>query len=119
MARRRGRQRTSAMSARRTFLNIHGQEWNHDDVQIIGERAALISLRDAIDRALETGRWEVSAAHEPGDDEGYRVAVVAEPRRPSGKLGFAVPYRVEWAVQKPPEFASPLEVLDRAGDPPG
>lgn len=119
MARRGRRARISGLPERPTRLSIHGQEGNHDDVHIIGDRVALLSLRDAIDRAVRTGRWEVSAPHEPGDAEGYRVLVVCEPGRPAGKVGIAVPYTAEWARETNPEFARPLEVTDRAGNPPG
>lgn len=120
MARRRTRRRSARrdLAARASHLCIHAQDHNHDDVHIIGDRVALTALRDTIDRALASGRWEISGPHEPGDDEGYRVAVVAEPGRPAGTLGVALPYRAEWAGADQGQFASPLQVLDRDGRPP-
>lgn len=119
MGRRGQRARISSLPARPSHLAIHGQGGNHDDVHIIGDRAALTSLRDTIDRALRSGRWETSSPHEPGDDEGYRVLVVADPGRPAGKVGIALPYTAEWAREDGPEFAHPMQVTDRTGKSPG
>jgi hypothetical protein len=34
------------------LLHVHGQHHEHDDVRIIGDRTALVLLRDALDQVL-------------------------------------------------------------------
>lgn len=55
------------------ILHIYGQYEENDDIEIAGDRQALIELRAAIDAALETKNGE----SEPytNDGEGYTIHV--------------------------------------------
>lgn len=55
------------------ILHIYGQYEEHDDIEIAGDRQALIELRAAINTALETKNGE----SEPytNDGEGYTIHV--------------------------------------------
>lgn len=62
------------------LLHIHAQPAQHDEAYIVGNRAGLLALRDAIDQALLTG--EVTTSSSPdghqvmtADGEGYTVTV--------------------------------------------
>jgi hypothetical protein len=56
------------------ILKVYGSQFWHDDVVIIGNRTALTSLRDAIDRALHSPETQQAKALE-ADGEGYTVEV--------------------------------------------
>lgn len=65
------------MSADRlNCLHIYAQEYGHDQAYVVGEREALIALRDAIDRVLanEEDNKETFEAY-AGDGEGFDVIV--------------------------------------------
>lgn len=55
------------------ILHIYGQYEEHDDIEIAGDREALMGLKEAIDAALETKNGE----SEPytNDGEGYTIHV--------------------------------------------
>lgn len=56
-------------------LHIYGQHFWHDEAYIVGNRGALIALRDAIDEALArmAGELEVFT----NDGEGHHVCIAA------------------------------------------
>ncbi len=58
-----------------SHLHIYGQAHPHDDVFIAGTDAALVRLRDAIDRALSV-ESSATAAAMTNDGEGYAVVVI-------------------------------------------
>ncbi|MGM0757660.1 MAG: hypothetical protein ACQETN_16145 [Bacillota bacterium] len=63
------------------LCNIYAQQTYHFEACILGNRKGLLELRNAIDRALETGR---SVAHlYPSDFEGYEtyIALVDDEQR--------------------------------------
>lgn len=57
-------------------LHVHGQPMWHDSVYIIGNRAALESLRRALDIALLSGKAKLESNVCTSDGEGYRVEVI-------------------------------------------
>lgn len=72
-------------------LHVYGQEAPHEEVVIVGNRAALEAVVEQIQRVLSTGEPQRSD-HFAGDGEGYRllVALVDEPL-----FGWATPYTHE------------------------
>lgn len=50
------------------ILHIYGQYEEHDDIEIAGDRQALIELRAAIDTALETKNGESGPYTNDGED---------------------------------------------------
>ncbi|WP_249670444.1 hypothetical protein [Bacillus altitudinis] len=63
------------------LCNIYAQQTHHFEAFILGNKKGLIELRNAIDRALETGS---SVAHVfPSDFEGYEtyIALVNDEQR--------------------------------------
>lgn len=58
----------------RQLLHVYAQESWHSPAQIMGHRDALKALRDAIDRALQTG-MEASSEAMTNDGEGYHVII--------------------------------------------
>ncbi|MCY7707662.1 hypothetical protein P4T38_00420 [Bacillus safensis] len=55
------------------MCNIYAQETHHMEALILGNRKVLLELRNAIDKALETGS---SVAHlYPSDFEGYETCI--------------------------------------------
>ena len=67
------RERDRLMQERIRLLHIHGQYIWHSECRIVGNRNALIVLRDAIDEALREGQAETSAM--VTDGEGYCVQI--------------------------------------------
>lgn len=56
------------------ILHIHAQiDW-HSDAVIVGNRSSLKSLRDALDKALKSGKGTAQAM--VTDGEGYDVEVI-------------------------------------------
>lgn len=55
-------------------LHIHGQSRWHMSAVVVGNRAALLGLRDAIDRALK-GECRAAVETFSADGEGYEVEV--------------------------------------------
>ncbi len=58
------------------LLHVYGQSYWHTPALVIGQKTALLKLRDAIDKALQDGhgRCDVFA----NDGEGYTVHVLLE-----------------------------------------
>lgn len=56
------------------ILHIYGQGAWHEEADIVGDRAALTALRDAIDRALSEGSASTDAM--VTDGEGFPVVVI-------------------------------------------
>lgn len=56
------------------MVHLYGQPSWHDDARIIGNRAGLEALRDAIDKALRSGAEEAEVY--ACDMEGYGIKVV-------------------------------------------
>ena len=50
------------------ILHIYGQYEEHDDIEIAGDRQALIELRAAIDTALDTKNGESESYTNDGED---------------------------------------------------
>ena len=76
------------------WMHIYGQPMWHADAAIMGTRAALSALRDAIDKALATGmesRMEAFAS----DGEGYHVIVSI--RSMDGLESEPLPYTESYA----------------------
>ena len=55
------------------------QAEHHDDALIIGDLDALTALRDAIDRAIESGQSMVRPVAMSPDGEGYELVVIKLP----------------------------------------
>lgn len=61
-------------STKYPWLHIYAQPQWHSDAKIMGTREALIGLRDAISRCLNS-RSETEAEGMTSDGEGYRVKI--------------------------------------------
>lgn len=59
------------------WLHLYTQERWHDDAAIVGTRAGLSALRDALDVALATGDGHAECELFANDGEGYQLTVVA------------------------------------------
>ncbi len=64
------------------ILNIFGQEDNHTDAKIIGNKEGLLQLRNTIDKAMQEGKATTEAdvingdtALFASDGEGYEVII--------------------------------------------
>lgn len=71
------------------ILHIFGQPWEHAEAWISGDMEALKSLRDALTRAIESGKADSSEAF-TRDGEGYYVMVVPVSDETADKL--VLPY---------------------------
>ena len=61
------------------LLHVYGQPFQHSSVVIVGDRAALTHLRDAIAETLDSNADEVVAASKPcyvSDGEGFITYVL-------------------------------------------
>ncbi len=67
------RERERLMKERVRLLHVYAQYCWHSECRIVGNRNALIVLRDAIDEALRKGKAETGAM--VTDGEGYTVEV--------------------------------------------
>lgn len=81
------------------WMHIYGQEQQHDDVLIAGNRKALQSLLQAVSRALTKAPGE---QYEPivcfaADGEGYRVTVVCDAAEIVGQM--RLPYSDQYFHQ--------------------
>ncbi len=61
------------------ILHIYGQYEEHDDIEIAGDRQALIELRAAIDMALDTKNGESEPYTNDGED--YTIRIDADDER--------------------------------------
>lgn len=77
-------------------LHVYGQEQWHDDAYIVGDAASLQALRDAIDRALASGRDKCTSF--VNDGEGFDVVVIKADPAVLDRL--MVPYNDEIAEEK-------------------
>lgn len=68
-------------------LHIHAAEEPHEEAYIVGNRDALVALRDAIDRAVMSGRPEYARVF-TADGEGFAAVVVPM----QDMTDMAVPY---------------------------
>ena len=71
------------------WLHVYGQSGPHDSVRIIGTASGLLSLRNAIDEALQRRSPKIEAFTAVG--EGYEVAVDHTNR--TGLEYTALPYQ--------------------------
>lgn len=100
------------MKATYDVLHIYGQTQWHDEAWVCGSAAALRKLRDAIDRALETGLSVVSDVCYVNDGEGFEVRVI--PVSSEAALDkLALPYTDEIASEKKDGVIWPHELLGR------
>lgn len=58
------------------ILHIYGQYEEHDDIDIAGDRQALIELRAAIDTALDTKNGESVSYTNDGEDYTIHVTML-------------------------------------------
>lgn len=90
-------------------LNVYPQHVWHDDVYIVGNRAALELLAEAVQKALDGGRGQcLSFAN---DGEGYDVHIV----RLEGEETWdrmAVPYTADYAEENRPDALWPCKLLE-------
>lgn len=69
------------------WLHVYAQTGPHADLHIVGTRAGLMAARDAIDKALSTGRDTMSDGLFAADGEGYRALVRVRSREHLAKVG--------------------------------
>lgn len=89
------------------LLHIHAQPAQHDEAYIVGNRAGLLALRDAINQALLTGEATTPSSldgHEvmTADGEGYTVTVTCDNsawNSPTWQAAF-LPYTRDWAQDR-------------------
>ena len=77
-------------------VHIYPQDCWHDQAYIAGTKGGLRSLRDAIDRALETGFDKCTTF--VSDGEGYDIVILPVDEATADKLGL--PYTGEMASEK-------------------
>lgn len=84
-------------------LHIYAQQAWHDPAFVIGNREALICLRDAINSALKNGLDDQSnnlgQEYFTSDGEGYPVIVLVEENNKKW-IDYAVPYTKDFAEEK-------------------
>jgi len=63
------------------ILNIYGQEFWHTDAKIVGNKLALIALRNLIDSALKNGKTSIGGITPlfASDGEGYELTIICTP----------------------------------------
>ena len=85
------------------LMHIYGQDVWHAPAWIVGNRAGLEALREAITVALDKPRSEAIVM--AGDGEGYAVQVIRDDRsffdQKPGDWDWAVPYTDEIAQDRP------------------
>ncbi|MDI0275201.1 hypothetical protein QGQ84_16615 [Bacillus safensis] len=88
------------------LCNIYAQQTHHFEAFILGNRVGLLELKNAIDKALETG--SSTAKLFPSDYEGYDVyiALVDDEQR-FKKL--TTPYVEEYAQEE--DAVDPIEII--------
>lgn len=91
------------------FLVMYGQSYSHDPAFIVGNKKALIALRDAIDRAIENQRAVATPMFIATDGEGYDlfIGVVEEEDRLQKLL---MPYTDEAFEDRRKDYVSPYDV---------
>lgn len=77
-------------------LHVFGQAQWHDDAYIVGDETSLRALRDAIDRALASGRDKATSF--VNDGEGFDVVVIKADEAVLDRL--MLPYNDEIAAEK-------------------
>lgn len=92
------------------LLHIYGQEYYHDETYIVGDREALVSLKKAIEDALETGRG--SAEFFTSDGEGYDANIILREDKWESEFwtNLALPYAAGHAEDKRPHAVAPAEI---------
>ncbi len=92
------------------LLHLYGQGYYHDEVYIVGSRASLISLKKAIEDALETGRG--SAEFFTADGEGYDLNILAREDQWESEFwtNLAFPYSEEFARDKRKNAIAPATI---------
>lgn len=94
------------------LLHIYGQESWHDSVVVVGNKAALEILLQAIKTALKTGRGNSETVY-PADREGYGVIVLQKNGEVPEDWGrLALPYTNEIARDKREDALRPVEVSE-------
>lgn len=101
-------------------LHLYGQCANHEEAWVVGNKAGLKALRDAIDRALTSDQVE-GASQYAVDGEGYKVLVL--PLSTEGMADLKLPYTddgFDWKGQHPFEVVKTdryVELMrEREGD---
>lgn len=101
------------------IVHIYGQEYWHSSAHVIGNRAGMAALREAIDQALATQDAQ-TATVSVNDGEGYFLNVHVTDENEAMEL--AIPYTDEFAKEKkakarwPHQFASILISEKEAGN---
>jgi len=86
---------TRSESATERRLHVYPQEHPHDEVVLVGNRAALEALQRAVSDALGSGARSAGALVFAGDGEGYAVVVIPFEGGVDGWRYLAVPYTAE------------------------
>ncbi len=95
-------------------LHIYGQSAQHSEAYLLGNREGLTKLRDAIDRAIQTGEgWHEAFVN---DGEGFATIVVCRDRSFTDPWwqNIARPYTDEYARDTRPEADGPWSMADRS-----
>ncbi len=91
--------------------HLHAQECPHDEAYLITDRAGLLAVRAAIDRAMEDPAGVARADLFAADGEGYALFVLV-PR--TGELEAAeTPYTGVDSLDRRPEAVHPAALLLR------
>lgn len=92
------------------WLHVYAQLMEHDDAYVVGTRAGLLALRNAIDTALaDDAKATATTECFVGDGEGYslRVAVISQASAPY----LAVPYTDNLAVEQRNSTLRPADLF--------
>lgn len=81
------------------LVHVHGQKAWHDDVYIVGNRAGLTVLHDAVNRALNNPDETASTEAFVSDGEGFELVIIHndQPWQSDSWRRAAVPYTEEYA----------------------
>ena len=92
------------------LLHLYGQEYYHDETYIVGSRESLLSLKKAIEDALETGRGTTEFF--TSDGEGFDTNIILREEQWESPFwtNLSLPYSGEIARDKRPTAVSPSEV---------
>ena len=97
------------------LLHIYGQEQWHGNTYLVGNKAGLLELKNAIEQALDNGRGETTnkgSCIYTNDGEGYQVRVVLNDTIWQSPFweNLALPYSWEIASEKRDDAIWPWKI---------
>jgi hypothetical protein len=80
------------------LLHVYSPRDHHDDAMLVGNKAGLIALRDAVDAAIKGDNGRGHADLFTADGEGFELRIAMEDGdwQKSPWRDMALPYTVDW-----------------------